>query len=164
MGAMISSKNKDYIDENWDKLKCSPLAPFLQMVGVAPGDPDETSASCKSAEFNSMFNSSMSGHANNMNLLNQSFGAISGQLNTFRGVIANLQQEAFKDLSNVASKLFEIYVKIGNIFMVIAKHMKNLLNILKSSVDTGANLMKLVIALINLIRVPINFILRLTGA
>lgn len=161
---MISSNNKDFIDKNWDQLKCSPLAPFLQMIGVAPGDPDDTSASCKSSEFNSMFNSSMSEHANNMNLLNNSFGAISNQLNVFRGVVANLQQEAFKDLSNVASKLFEIYVKIGNIFMVIAKHMKNLLNILKSSVDTGANLMKLVISLINLIRVPINFVLRLTGA
>lgn len=164
MGALISKKNRDFIDDNWDQLKCSPLAPFLQMVGVAPGNADETSASCKSSEFNSMFNSSMMEHANNMNLLNQSFGAISSQLNSFRGVIANIQQEAFKDLSNVASKLFEIYVKIGNIFMVIAKHMKNLLNILKSSVDTGANLMKLVIALINLIRKPINFVLRLTGA
>ncbi len=164
MGAIISKKNRDFIDDNWDQLKCSPLAPFLQMIGVAPGDPDETSASCKSSEFNSMFNSSMSEHSNNMNLLNNSFGAISNQLNVFRGVVANLQQEAFKDLSNVASKLFEIYVKIGNIFMVIAKHMKNLLNILKSSVDTGANLMKLVISLINLIRVPINFVLRLTGA
>jgi hypothetical protein len=163
MGAIISKKNRDFIDDNWDQLKCSPLAPFLQMVGVAPGNADETSAACKSSEFNSMFNSSMGEHANNMSLLNNSFGAISGQLNSFRSVIANLQQEAFKDLSNVASKLFEIYVKIGNIFMVIAKHMKNLLNILKSSVDTGANLMKLVIALINLIRVPINFVLRLTG-
>lgn len=163
MGAAISSKNRDYINDNWDKLKCSPLAPFLQMIGVAPGNSDETAAACKSSEFNSMFNSSMMEHANNMNLLNNSFGMISNQLNSFRSVIANMQQEAFKDLSNVASKLFEIYVKIGNIFMVLAKHMKNILNIMKSSVDTGANLMKLVIALINLIRVPINFVLRLTG-
>lgn len=163
MGAAISSKNRDYINDNWDKLKCSPLAPFLQMIGVAPGNSDETAAACKSSEFNSMFNSSMMEHANNMNLLNNSFGMISNQLNSFRSVIANMQQEAFKDLSNVASKLFEIYVKIGNIFMVITKHMKNILNIMKSSVDTGANLMKLVIALINLIRVPINFVLRLTG-
>lgn len=163
MGAMISSKNREYINNNWDKLKCSPLAPFLQMIGIAPGNSDETSSACKSSEFNSMFNSSMMEHANNMNLLNNSFGMISNELNSFRSVVANIQQQAFQDLSNIASKLFEIYIKIGNIFMVIAKHMKNILNIMKSSVDTGANLMKLVIALINLIRTPINYVLRLTG-
>ncbi len=162
MGAMISSSNRDYINDNWDALKCSPMAPLLQSMGVAPGDPTETANACKSSEFNSMFNSSMTDQINNTNMLNQSFGMISNELNSVRTVIASIQQQAFKDLSNVASKLFEIYVKIGNIFMVLIKHMRNILEIMRYSVDTGANLMRLVIALINTIRVPINFILRLT--
>jgi phage-related minor tail protein len=162
MGAIISSTNRDYINQNWDKLKCSPIAPFLQMVGVAPGDANETSNSCKSAEFNAMFNSGMLDHIKNTNLLTESFGKISNELNSFRAVIANIQQQAFKDLSVVASKLFEIYVKIGNIFMVLIKHIRNILQILKHTVNTGANLMRMVIALINLIRVPVNFILRIT--
>jgi phage-related minor tail protein len=162
MGAIISSTNRDYINQNWDKLKCSPIAPFLQMVGVAPGDTNETSNACKSAEFNAMFNSGMLDHIKNTNLLTESFGKISNELNSFRAVIANIQQQAFKDLSVVASKLFEIYVKIGNIFMVLIKHIRNILQILKHTVNTGANLMRMVIALINLIRVPVNFILRIT--
>jgi phage-related minor tail protein len=162
MGAIISSTNRDYINQNWDKLKCSPIAPFLQMAGVAPGDSNDTSNSCKSAEFNAMFNSGMLDHVKNTNLLTESFGKISNELNSFRAVIANIQQQAFKDLSVVASKLFEIYVKIGNIFMVLIKHIRNILQILKHTVNTGANLMRMVIALINLIRVPVNFILRIT--
>ncbi len=162
MGAIISSTNRDYINQNWDKLKCSPIAPFLQMAGVAPGDANETSNACKSAEFNAMFNSGMLDHVKNTNLLTESFGKISNELNSFRAVIANIQQQAFKDLSVVASKLFEIYVKIGNIFMVLIKHIRNILQILKHTVNTGANLMRMVIALINLIRVPVNFILRIT--
>ena len=164
MGALISSQNRNFINSNWDKLKCSPLAPFLQMIGAAPGNAELTANECKSAQFNSMFNAGMSDHVNNMNLMNQSFGLIDGQMNKFRVVIANIQQQAFKDLSVVASKLFEIYVKIGNIFMVIAKHIRNMLKIFKFSVYTTTNLMKLVIALINLIRKPINFVLRLTKA
>ena len=56
--------NKDFINENWNELKCSPLGPFLQMIGIAPGDAKNTSDSCKSSEFSSQFNSSMSEHIN----------------------------------------------------------------------------------------------------
>lgn len=159
---MISQSNIDYIDKNWDRLKCTPIAPLLQTLGVAPGDAVETANSCKSSEFNSMFQSGMFEHMKNVDLLSKSFGMISNELNSFRKVIASMQQQAFKDLSNVATKLFEIYVKIGNIFMIIAKHMRNMLKIMKHSVNTGANLMRLVIALINVIRQPINFVLRIT--
>lgn len=157
----ITDKNVDYINENWDQLKCSPIAPFLQMVGLAPGDSNETSKSCKSAEFNSMFNSGMLGHTKNMNMMNQSMNLVNGQLNSFRTVVTNMQQQAFKDLSMVTSKLFEVYVKIGNIFMVIVQHLVRMLKIMRYSVDTMANLMKVFIALINIIRLPINFVARL---
>jgi len=38
MGGIISSTNKKNINENWNQLKCSPIGPFLQMTGLAPGD------------------------------------------------------------------------------------------------------------------------------
>jgi hypothetical protein len=157
----ITNKNVDYINENWDQLKCSPIAPFLQMVGLAPGNSKDTANSCKSSEFNSMFNSGMLGHTKNLNMMNKSMNLVNGQLNSFRTVIANMQQQAFKDLSMVTSKLFEVYVKIGNIFMVIVQHLVRMLKIMRYSVDTMANLMKVFIALINIIRLPINFVARL---
>ena len=39
MGNVISTKNKEYINSNWGDLKCSPIGPFLQSAGLAPGDP-----------------------------------------------------------------------------------------------------------------------------
>ncbi len=95
-------------------------------------------------------------------MLTKNFGMISSEMNTFRAVITNIQQQAFKDLSMVATKLFDIYVKIGNIFMVLIKHLRNILEIMRYSTDTGLNMMSLVIALMNQIRVPINYVLRLT--
>ena len=49
MGSAVSTTNKNLIDSEWDKLKCSPIGPFLQMLGIAPGDVNETSNLCKSA-------------------------------------------------------------------------------------------------------------------
>ena len=43
MGSAISQSNKDYINKNWDELKCSPIGPLLQMIGIAPGDVNDTS-------------------------------------------------------------------------------------------------------------------------
>ena len=53
----ISSSNISYINENWDKIKCSPIAPYLQMAGVAPGNASDTATECKSLDFSSNFNS-----------------------------------------------------------------------------------------------------------
>jgi hypothetical protein len=57
MGSAISTSNKDYINGNWDKIKCSPIAPYLQMMGVAPGNASDTATECKSSDFSSQFNS-----------------------------------------------------------------------------------------------------------
>ena len=76
----------------------------------------------------------------------------------FRKIIATIQQQAFKDLSRVATLIFSLYVKIGNIFFVITQQLVNILNIFKSTVNTTAAIAKLLLAFINLIRLPFNFI------
>jgi hypothetical protein len=156
MGAGISKNNKDFINENWDQLKCSPIGPFLQMVGVAPGNPNSTSNQCKSSEFSSQFNSSMSEHINVTNKLTGSLNVIQNTMNSFRKVVASMEQRAFKDISMVATKIFTIYVKIGNIMYVIIKNLMNIMNIFKASVNMGASITKLLIAFINLVRIPVN--------
>jgi hypothetical protein len=163
MGSAVSKSNKDFINNNWDKLKCSPIGPFLQMLGIAPGDSQSTSNQCKSSEFSSQFNSSMSEHINVTNKLTDNLNVVNKTINGFRKVIASMEQRAFEDLSRVASQLFNIYIKIGNIMYVIIKNLINIMDIFKRTVDFGSAVSKLLIEFINLIRVPMNGIIDLTN-
>jgi hypothetical protein len=161
MGALVSTKNKKFINENWDKLKCSPIGPFLQMIGVGPGDAKSTSSQCKSAEFSSQFNSSLTEHVGITKKLTLNLGTIQTTINKFRKVIASIEQRAFEDLALVATQLFNIYVKIGNIMYVIIKNLINIMSIFKAAINMGAAITKLLLAFINLIRVPINGVIDL---
>jgi hypothetical protein len=158
---MASQANKNLINTNWNKLKCSPLGPFLQMVGLAPGNVNETSNLCKSSAFSSQFNSSMSEHTNMTKGLTGNMNKFQQTLNKIRNVIASMEQRAFQNLSNVATQLFGLYVKIGGLLFVIVKHLVNISNIFKATINFGASIAQLLIAMINVIRLPINFIARL---
>ena len=161
MGAAVSKSNKDYINGNWNQLKCSPIGPFLQMLGLAPGDVSKTNNLCKSSEFSSQFNTSMKEHVNATNKITGSMNQITSTINSFRKVIASMEQRAFQNLSNIATKLFSLYVKIGGLLFLVIKHLVNISTIFKATINFGASIAQLVIAMINLIRVPINFIARL---
>jgi len=156
MGNIISGKNKEYINKNWSQLKCSPIGPFLQSSGLAPGDPKETSNQCQSSSFSNQFNSSMTDQFKATNKLNQGMGMLGGSINKIRGMLATIQQQTFKDLAKVADIIFGIYMKIGNIIMVINK---NLINIMKTFVDlinVGNSVAILLVSMLNLLRPPIN--------
>lgn len=157
MGNGVSKSNKDYINDNWNKLKCTPIGPFLQLIKVAPGNMKDTSEECKSNSFSSQFNSSMTDSFNVQNKLTGQLGFIHGILGKFRKIIATIEQQAFKDLSRVATLIFSIYVKIGNIMFIMTQQLANILTIFKSSVNTAAAIGKLLIAFINLIAIPFNF-------
>ena len=156
MGAAVSKNNKNHVNNNWDKLKCSPIGPFLQMLGIAPGNPNSTANLCKSSAFSSQFNSSMTSQKNATNKLSGGLNAINGTLDSFRKVIATIQQQALKNVSMIATQIFNIYVKIGNLFYVIIKNLINIMNIFRSTVNLGASITKLLLAFMNLLRVPVN--------
>ena len=159
MGAAVSKSNKDYINGNWNQLKCSPIGPFLQMLGLAPGDVSKTNNLCKSSEFSSQFNTSMKEHVNATNKITGSMNQITSTINSFRKVIASMEQRAFKDLSQIATQIFSIYVKIGNIFYLMVKHLMNIMNIFKQTVNLGAAITRMLIEFINLLRVPVNAVI-----
>jgi hypothetical protein len=161
MGALVSKNNKDFINENWDQLKCSPIGPLLQVIGIGPGDVNTTSSQCKASEFSSQFNVSMLEHLNITNQLTGSLNIVQDTMNKFRKVIASMEQRAFNDLSMIATQIFNIYVKIGNIMYVIIKNLINIMNIFKSTVNFGTAITELLISFINLVRVPVNGILGL---
>jgi hypothetical protein len=156
MGAAISKSNKEYINKNWGKLKCSPIGPFLQMLGIGPGNASDTTTACKSSEFSAQFNSSMSEHIGVTNKLAEGLGAVNNLNQGFRKVIASIQQTAFDDLSIVATQLFALYAKIGNLFYIITKNLINIINIFKSTLNLGASITKLLIEFMNLLRFPVN--------
>jgi hypothetical protein len=156
MGSAISKSNKDYINNNWDEIKCSPVGPILQMIGIAPGNANETSSLCKSAEFSSQFNSSMTEHINITSKLSGGLSSISSTVNKYRSVIASMEQRAFEDISSVATQIFTLYVKIGNIFYVLVKNLINIMSIFKATVNLSASISKLLIAFIDLLEIPVN--------
>lgn len=161
MGNIITKNNKEYINKNWSQLKCSPIGPFLQSSGLAPGDPKETSNQCQSSSFSSQFNSSMTDQFKATNKLNEGMGMLGGTIDKIRGMLATIQQQTFKDLAKVADIIFGIYMKIGNIIMVINK---NLINIMKTFVDlvnVGNAVAILLVSMLNLLRPPINGLIRL---
>lgn len=164
MGNIVSKKNKDYINSNWNDLKCSPIGPFLQLIGAAPGDPKDTANQCQSNSFSSQFNSSMTDQFKATSKLNSGIGQINGTLNKFRGIIATIQQQLFKDLSRIADIIFSIYTKIGNIIMVLNKNLINIMFLFKHTVNTAVAATILLISFINLLRVPINGLIDFVNA
>lgn len=164
MGAAISKSNKEFINNNWSQLKCSPIGPFLQMLGIAPGNSTETSNLCKSSAFSSQFNSSMDEHINSKNKLTSGLNVVNQTINNFRKVIASMEQRAFKDVSMIATQIFAIYVKIGNIFYVMIKNLINIMNIFKATVNFGSSIAKLLISFMNLLRYPVNGVINLAQA
>lgn len=164
MGSAVSKSNQDYINNNWNELKCSPIGPFLQMLGIAPGNSSETANQCKSSAFSSQFNSSMTDHVNMTSKLSSGMGAITGTINSIRKKIASIEQSAFNDLSKIASEIFRIYMKIGNIFYVIMKNLINIANIFKQTVNLGASIAKLLIGFIDLLEIPVNGVISVVSA
>ena len=160
MKPLVFPSTQSLVDKEWDKLKCSPIGPFLQMLGIAPGDVNETSNLCKSSAFSSQFNSSMTEHVNMTGKLTSGMGVLSSTIDKFRNVIASMEQRAFQDLSNIATQIFTIYVKIGNIFYVMVKNLINIMNIFSKTVDFGASIAKLLLAFMNSIRGLLNLFLR----
>lgn len=164
MGGVVSKNNKDYINSNWNDLKCSPIGPFLQLIGAAPGDAKDTANQCQSNSFSSQFNSSMTDQFKATDKLNSGIGQINGTINKFRGIIATIQQQLFKDLSRIADIIFSIYIKIGNIIMVLNKNLVNIVYVFKHTVNTAAASMILLISFMNLLRIPINGLISFVNA
>jgi len=155
---LVQKSTKNKVNNNWNSLKCSPIGPFLQLIGIAPGDPKETANTCKSSEFSSQFSSSMTEHINVTGKLTSGLDSIRNTMQSFRKMFVMIQQQMFKQLSVVATQLFTLYVKIGNIFYVIVKHIINILNIFKGVVNLGSSITKLLLAFVNLLRGPVNAI------
>jgi len=164
MGAIISKNNQKYINSNWNELKCSPIGPLLQVIGIAPGDAKSTANKCQSNSFSNQFNSSMSDQFNATKKLNSGMGAINGTLNNFRAMFATIQQQIFKDLSKIADIIFGIYIKIGNIILVINKNLVNIMIVFKHMVNTSIAVAILLISFMNLLRVPINGVIKFINA
>lgn len=154
---VVYKKNRTHISGNWGKLQCSPIGPLLQMLGLAPGNASDTSNKCKSSGFSSQFNSGMTGHINKSDKMSANMSIQDKILNKIRGVITRIEQAAFKELSKVATIIFKLYTKIGNIFFIMIKHIINITKIFKAVVHYAGAIAKLLFEYINIFVDIINF-------
>ena len=60
--------------------------------------------------------------------------------------------------------IFGIYVKIGNIIMVINKNLIKIMMVFKHVVNTGVAIAVLLVAFMNLLRVPVNGLIKFVNA
>ena len=79
-------------------------------------------------------------------------------------MFATIQQQLFKDLSKIADIIFGIYIKIGNIILVINKNLVNIMMVFKHMVNTSIAVAILLISFMNLLRVPINGVIKFINA
>lgn len=160
MGNFISKNVQKKIEDNWDKLKCSEIGSFIQMLGIIPGNAQKTKNICKSSSFNNMFNTYMEKYNNNFNIITTILETINKQMLSMKKIVDTLRQEMFNSLSKISTKIFMLYASIANIFFIMLKHIKNILNIFKYSLNTGMGLFQIIGSLINIIRGPINKLIR----
>jgi hypothetical protein len=157
---IISSSLKKKIDSNWDKLKCTEVGHLLQMAGIASGDSSTTSANCKSSSFNSSFSTNISQYTSKMNVFSSILEGLNKEVNSVKSTISSIRKSLFESLQKVATKIFILYATIANIFVIMMNHLKNILYIFKYSLNTSIGLFSIIGSLINIIRKPINWVLR----
>ena len=157
---IISSSLKKKIDSNWDKLKCTEVGHLLQMAGIASGDASTTSANCKSSSFNSSFSKNISQYTSKMNVFSSILEGLNKEVNSVKSTISSIRKSLFESLQKVATKIFILYATIANIFVIMMNHLKNILYIFKYSLNTSIGLFSIIGSLINIIRKPINWVLR----
>lgn len=157
---IISSSLKKKIDSNWDKLKCTEVGHLLQMAGIASGDASTTSANCKSSSFNSSFSKNISQYTSKMNVFTSILEGLNKEVNSVKSTISSIRKSLFESLQKVATKIFILYATIANIFVIMMNHLKNILYIFKYSLNTSIGLFSIIGSLINIIRKPINWVLR----
>jgi phage-related minor tail protein len=157
---IISSSLKKKIDSNWDKLKCTEVGHLLQMAGIASGNSSTTSANCKSSSFNSSFSKNISQYTGKMNAFSSILEGLNKEVNSVKSTISSIRKSLFESLQKVATKIFVLYATIANIFVIMMNHLKNILYIFKYSLNTSIGLFSIIGSLINIIRKPINWVLR----
>ena len=158
---IISSSLKKKIDDNWDKLKCTEVGHLLQMAGIASGDASTTSANCKSAAFNTSFSANIAQYTTKMNVLSTILEGLNKEVNSVKSTVSTIRKSLYESLQKVATKIFILYATIANIFVIMMNHLKNIIYIFKYSLDTSIGLFTIIGSLINIIRKPINWVLRL---
>ena len=163
MGNFISKNIQKKIEDNWDKLKCSEVGSIFQMLGLVPGNAQKTQNMCKSSSFNNMFNTYMQKYNSNFNIISTILESLNNQILSMKKVINTLRQEVFNNLSKLSTKIFMLYASVANIFFIILKHIKNILNMFKYSINTGMGMFQIIGSLINIIRGPINKLIRVAS-
>lgn len=114
----VCLKNK--IKKCWPSIKCTPIGQILHPIfGPSSISSSENSQTCNSGMFSSMFSSSISGTNSNVSLLTEITSSISSDVNSIRTKIQSMEQSAFNDLMDIATKIFQAYGRIAQLLVTI---------------------------------------------
>lgn len=115
---VICLRNK--IRKCWPSIKCTPIGQILHPIfGPSGISSSENSQTCNSGMFSSMLSSGISGTNSNVSLLTEITSSISSDVNNIRTKIQSIQQSAFNDLMDIATKIFQAYGRIAQLLVTI---------------------------------------------
>jgi len=122
----------------WPSIKCTPLGQILHPIfGPSGISSAQNSQTCNTGMFSSMFSSSISSTNSNVSLLSEITSSISSDVNNMRTKIQSMEQSAFNDLTDIATKIFKAYGRIAQLLVTVygivakvGKVFKDILNLI----------------------------------
>ena len=104
----------------WPSIKCTPLGQILHPIfGPSGISSTENSQTCNTGMFSSMFSSSISSTNSNVSLLTEITSSISSDVNSIRTKIQSMEQSAYNDLMDIATKIFQAYGRIAQLLVTV---------------------------------------------
>ena len=120
----------------WPAIRCTPLGQLLHpFVGPKNISIIENAESCETGKFSSMFSTSINEHAQNLSKLTSITESINDGLNYTRKKIQLMEKNAYKDVEDLASKIFRAYGRIAQILVVIFGLIKKISTVFKNFLD-----------------------------
>jgi len=111
---------KKKIKKCWPSIKCTPIGQILHPIfGPSGISSSQNSQTCNSGMFTAMFNSSISNTNTNVSLLTNITSSISNDINSVRTKIQSMEQNAYNDLTDIATKIFKAYGRIAQLLVTI---------------------------------------------
>ena len=126
------------VKNNWSEFQCttigSMLYPFFGPKDLSLADNE---AQCNANKFNSMFNANIQGTNNNISFLTKQTEQMNNTINNMREKMSSMERNAFKDLNAIWQRIWGLYYKVIQIFIILYKTIEKIINLFLQIMGVG---------------------------
>ena len=129
----------DIVKNNWSSFQCTTIGSLLYpFFGPKDISITDNEAQCNANKFNSMFQSNIQGTNNNINVLTESTQQLNTTINNIREKMSSIERNVFTDLNFIWQKIWGIYYKIIQLFIILYTVIQKLVNLFLQIIGIGA--------------------------